>query len=188
MYAVFAPTALTQPLTASAMNSGPLSDRMPGTPRRMNRSVSASITSVEFSFHFTRLEHQRHKCPAPGRLFCAMPISPPCKRKGGDALIGPIIAKLNQIFVHQLNFAPLLARFTPLRQKPRRQPIRIRVQLAWPRRRLKPWLYRVLAWILFDGVARQPSAPRNLSYRHFVTQCTASNNTQKSHVYHSMSP
>lgn len=39
-----------------AINSGPLSDRMySGAPRRMNKSVSASTTSVELSFRSTRI-------------------------------------------------------------------------------------------------------------------------------------
>jgi hypothetical protein len=39
MYAVLAPTAAIHPCTASATNSGPLSERMcPGTPCRKNRS------------------------------------------------------------------------------------------------------------------------------------------------------
>ena len=43
------------------MNSGPLSDRMnAGEPRRMNRSVRASITFVEFSFRSTLMaKHSR---------------------------------------------------------------------------------------------------------------------------------
>lgn len=68
MNAVLAPTALIQPLTASAMNSGPLSDRIyAGTPRNMNRSVSASMTSVEFSFHFTRIARHSRLCSS--RMF-----------------------------------------------------------------------------------------------------------------------
>lgn len=55
IYAVLVPTAAIQSRTAWAMNSGPLSERMKaGTPRKMNRSVSASITSVEFSLRCTR--------------------------------------------------------------------------------------------------------------------------------------
>ena len=54
MQAVLAPTAAIQSLAAWATNSGPLSERMKrGAPRRMNRSVRASITSTEFSFRFT---------------------------------------------------------------------------------------------------------------------------------------
>ena len=137
---------------------------------------------------FTRLEHQRHKCPAPGRLFCAMPISPPCTGKSGHTLIGSIIPELDQVLMHQLNVAPLFPRFTRLRQKPCRQPIRVRIQFAWPRWRLERRFGRAFTQVLPDGVARQTRAPRNLSYRHFVTQCPASNDTQKSHVDHSKSP
>src|SRR5215204_5092297 len=38
------------------MNSGPLSERMwPGTPRRMNRSESTSMTSIALSLRSTRI-------------------------------------------------------------------------------------------------------------------------------------
>jgi hypothetical protein len=50
MQAVFAPTAVIHSCTALATNSGPLSDLIwPGVPRRMNRSDSASITSMALS-------------------------------------------------------------------------------------------------------------------------------------------
>ena len=56
MKAVRAPTAAIHRLTASATNSGPLSERIQaGMPRRMNRSVSTSMTSVEESFLRTRM-------------------------------------------------------------------------------------------------------------------------------------
>src|SRR5258708_4048671 len=45
-----------QSCTALAMNSGPLSDRIcPGTPRKMNRSESTSMTSIDFSRRDTRM-------------------------------------------------------------------------------------------------------------------------------------
>src|ERR1700687_5634849 len=54
MYAVFEPTAAIHVCTASAMNSGPLSDRIcPGTPRSMNSSLRTSITSIDFSLRRT---------------------------------------------------------------------------------------------------------------------------------------
>ena len=134
------------------------------------------------------LEHQRHKRAASCGLLCTMPIGTPFARKGCDPLVGPIIAELEQVLMHQLDVAPLFARLPRLGQKPCRQTIRVRIQLAWTRRRLKLWLYRVLTKILFDGVARQTRTSGNLSYRHFATQCPASNDTQKSHVDHSMSP
>src|SRR5712672_2988312 len=47
---VFAPTAPIHSCTALATNSGPLSERIcPGTPRRMNRSESTSMTSIDLS-------------------------------------------------------------------------------------------------------------------------------------------
>src|SRR5690606_28418801 len=56
MNAVFAPTATIHSRTALAMNSGPLSERTwPGTPRRMNRSDRASMTSVELSLRSMRI-------------------------------------------------------------------------------------------------------------------------------------
>lgn len=136
---------------------------------------------------FARLEDQRHKRPVPRRLLSTMPISAPRARKCCDPLVRSIVSKLDQIFVHSLNTAPLLTRLTRLGQKPRRQPISIRVQLAWPRRCLERRFGRAFTQVLPDGVARQTSASRNLSYRHFVTQCPASYDTQKSHFDHSMS-
>ena len=61
MNAVLAPTPPIQPLTAMAINSGPLSERMnPGAPRVMNRSASTSITSAELSLRATRIDrHSR---------------------------------------------------------------------------------------------------------------------------------
>ena len=49
------------PLTASAMNSGPLSERIyPGTPRSMNNSASISMTSTDLSLRATRMaRHSR---------------------------------------------------------------------------------------------------------------------------------
>src|ERR1700722_5720072 len=45
MYAVCAPTPVIHACTAFAINSGPLSDRIcAGTPRRMNKSESTSMT------------------------------------------------------------------------------------------------------------------------------------------------
>lgn len=45
------------------MNSGPLFYRMyVGTPRKMNRSVRASITSLEFSFRFTLIAKHSRLC------------------------------------------------------------------------------------------------------------------------------
>src|SRR6188472_1969037 len=59
--AVLAPTAAIHSRTALAMNSGPLSERTwPGTPRRMNRSDRASMTSVELSLRSMRIaRHSR---------------------------------------------------------------------------------------------------------------------------------
>ena len=77
MNAVFAPTALIHLRTASATNSGPLSDLMNrGTPRRMNRSDSASITSIEFSFLFTRIaRHSRVNSSSMFNVLNALPSS-----------------------------------------------------------------------------------------------------------------
>jgi hypothetical protein len=67
---------------------------------------------------FTGLEHQRHKCAAPSRLLCTVSISPPRACKGCDTLIGAIVAKLDQVLMHQLYVAPLFARLPRLCQKP----------------------------------------------------------------------
>ena len=79
---------------------------------------------------FAGLEHQRHKGAAPSRLLCTMPICTPRARKGCHAPVGPIVTELHQISVHLLHGAPLFARLACLCQKPGRQPIRIRIQLA----------------------------------------------------------
>ena len=56
MKAVRAPTAAIHRRTASATNSGPLSERIQvGMPRRMNRSVNTSMTSIEESLRRTRM-------------------------------------------------------------------------------------------------------------------------------------
>ncbi len=47
---------------------------------------------------------------------------------------------------------------------------------------------RAFAQVLPDSVAGQARSPRYLADWHFVTQCPASSNTQKSHVDHSISP
>ncbi len=65
-----------------------------------------------------RLEHQRHECPAIRRLLRALPISSPSPHKGCDPLIRAVIAKLNQICVHLLGGAPVLARLALLRHQP----------------------------------------------------------------------
>src|SRR5829696_558866 len=60
MQAVLAPTAEIHSWTALAMNSGPLSERMwPGTPRRMNKSESTSMTSMALSLRATRIAKLR---------------------------------------------------------------------------------------------------------------------------------
>src|SRR3712207_9116030 len=56
MWAVWAPPAVIHVWTALATNSGPLSERMwPGTPRRMNKSESTSMTSIALSLRSTRM-------------------------------------------------------------------------------------------------------------------------------------
>ena len=61
MNAVLAPTAAIHSRTALAMNSGPLSERTwPGTPRRMKRFDSTSMTSVDLSLRSIRIaRHSR---------------------------------------------------------------------------------------------------------------------------------
>ena len=54
MYAVFAPTAFTQPLTASAMNSGPLSERDVGRNTSQDEQARKSVddlSRVQLPFH-----------------------------------------------------------------------------------------------------------------------------------------
>lgn len=137
---------------------------------------------------FARLEHQRHKGAAPGRLLRPMPIGTPRTGKGRDTSIGAVIPKLHQISVHLCHGPTLFAGLARLRQQPGGQPIRIRVQLARPLWRLELRLHRAFAQVLSDGVAGQARSPRYLADWHFVTQCPASDNTQKSHVNHSISP
>ncbi len=78
--AVLAPTAAIQSRPAWAMNSGPLSDRMKaGTPRSINRSVRASITSAEFSLRFTRIV--RHSRLSSLRIFSVRNAAPSLVRQ-----------------------------------------------------------------------------------------------------------
>ena len=59
MKAIFAPTASIQAQTSFATNSGPLSLRINADgPHRMKRSVSTSITTVEFSFRVIQIARQ----------------------------------------------------------------------------------------------------------------------------------
>ena len=137
---------------------------------------------------FTWLKDQRHKRSTTGCLLSAMSIVTPCPGKSRHTLIGAIISQLHKISVHLLHGSSFFARFACLGQKPRRQTIRIGIQLARSRRCLELRLHRAFAQILLDCVPRQTRPPGNLAYRHFITQCPASNDTQKSHVDHSQSP
>jgi hypothetical protein len=75
MYAVLAPTAAIQSLTACATNSGPLSDLIKaGTPRRINRSVSTLMTSVELSLRSTRIARYSRLCSS--RMFNVLKTFP----------------------------------------------------------------------------------------------------------------
>ena len=65
-----------------------------------------------------RLEHKRHECPAIRRLLRALPVSFPGPHEGRDPLIRAVIAKLNQISVHLLGGAPVLARLALLGHQP----------------------------------------------------------------------
>ena len=135
-----------------------------------------------------RLEHQRHECPAIGGLLRALPVSFPGPHKGCDPLIRAVIAKLNQISVHLLGGAPVLARLALLGHQPACQLLCIRVQLARSRRCLEPGFNDPRPQILLDGVARQPGPPRNPADGHLVPQSPTSNDAQKSHVDPSDNP
>ena len=55
--------AIRQLSKEEGISEGTLSDLIyDGTPRRMNRSVRASMTSVELSFHFTLIARHSRLC------------------------------------------------------------------------------------------------------------------------------
>ncbi len=134
------------------------------------------------------LKHQRNVGAASRRLRSPMPVRAPRAGKSRHASVGTIIAKLHQISMHLLQSSAFLARLACLHKQPGGQTIRIRVQLARTCWRFELRLSRAFAKVLSDGVARQASAPGNLADWHLVTQCPASDDTQKSHVDHSISP
>jgi hypothetical protein len=103
---------------------------------------------------FTRLENQRHESAAPCRLFRPLSVRTPCTGKSRHTLVGTIIPQMHQVRVHLFDGSTLLARFARLRQQPRRQPIRIGVQLGRSRRRLELRLNSALAQILLHRVPR----------------------------------
>jgi hypothetical protein len=71
-------------------------------------NISPVFAPVELEY-LARLEHQRHKCSATGRLGRALALALPLPHKGRNALVGPFKAKLHKIGMHLLGRAPLLA-------------------------------------------------------------------------------
>src|SRR5512143_1237000 len=67
---------------------------------------------------FSRLEGQRHERPTPAGLLLTLPIGSPGASKGGDAPVGALIAKGDQISMQLFERAFLLARFACLRLQP----------------------------------------------------------------------
>ena len=82
-------------------------------------------------------------------------------------------AQGDEIDVHLLDGASLLARAASLDPQPTRQLLGKRVQLARPISNLEPRLYRPAAQILADRIARQPSASLYLPDRHPLTEMPA---------------
>src|SRR4029450_10585003 len=91
-----APTAAIQSCTALAMNAGPCSERMcRATPRRMNRSASASMTSMAWSRRETPMA--RHSWVNSSLMLSMRSLPPSWVIMGAllDEVVGPhVIAVL----------------------------------------------------------------------------------------------
>jgi len=119
---------------------------------------------------FARMEHQRHEDTAPAGLGITLSVGLPAARKGCNTAIGTIEAQGDEIGVHLLHRAPLLARATSLDPQPTRQLLGKRVQLARLVGLLESGLNRTAAKVLADRVARQFRASLNLPDRHPLTK------------------
>ena len=105
---------------------------------------------------FSGLEHQRYKRAAPCCLLVHDADQPATRAQRLRHAHRTHRSQAYQVLIHQLNVAPLFARLPRLRQKPRRQPIRVRIQLARTRGVLNLGSTASSREILLDGVARQP--------------------------------
>ena len=103
----------------------------------------------------------------------ALAVGLPAARKGCNTAVGAIEAQGDEIGVHLLDRAPLLARAASLDPQPTRQLLGERVQLARPVGRLEPGLNRARTKVLADRIARQSGPSLNLPYRHPFTKMPA---------------
>src|SRR5690606_21502403 len=101
-----------------------------------------------------RSKSQWHERAPPGRPLFALLVCPPLTGKGGDPVVGPGVAKRDQVGVQLLCRPTLLARLAPFGLQPARQLLRKGVELAGPIRRRELRLDGAGAQILRDRVAR----------------------------------
>lgn len=97
---------------------------------------------------------------------------------GSVPLVGAVVAQRDEVGVHLLRRAPLLARFAGLAHQPARQLARKPVQLARPVAQLESWLDRAGPQIFADRVPRQTCPPRDLPNGHPVPERPAPDDAQ----------
>ena len=145
------------------------------------------LTPVELE-RLTRAKREGHEGATPCRLLLSLPIGSPVTRKSRDTAVGPLKAENHKIGMHLFQRATLLARLGRLRLQPAGQLLRERIELTMTLRRRELRLDRACVQLLLDRVARQSGPPRNLAERQLLPQRHASDDVQKSHVYHSNVP
>src|SRR5665213_1007552 len=123
-------------------------------------------------------ERQRHECAASGGLWLAMSGRLPLPREGRHAVAGAVVTQRDQIGVHLLDRALLLARLARLLPQHVRQLVGERIKAAWPIGRVELRHDAVRAQIFTHRVPRQPRAPRDLPDREIPPKSPASDDAQ----------
>ena len=116
----------------------------------------------------SRLKDQWNKRSAPAGLLFTLPFCLPRASKGGDATVGTLVAKGDQIRMQLFERAFLLAWLARFRLQPTRQLVSKSIQFAWPVWDLELRLDSARSQILADRVARQTRPPRNLPDRKLI--------------------
>ena len=122
---------------------------------------------------FTSPEHQRHERAAPAGLGITLAVGLPAPHKRRHPAVGSFISQSDEVGVHLLGRALLLARLACLDPQPTRQLLGERVKLARPLGNLELRFNRIGAKVLADRVARQSAPPLNLPDRHLLTKTPA---------------
>ena len=114
---------------------------------------------------FSRFKAQRNEGATSCRLHLPVQVCLPFPCKGRNTVVGPVIAEADQVSMQLLHRALLLAGLLRLRPQPRGEPIRKRIELAWPLRKLELWLNAVEAQVFADGVPGQARPSGDLADR-----------------------